>query len=105
MLSVRIALMTVLALGLAACSGGAPRSLPVKPGCEEATGQGVAPGRSSARLIAESSLRHQAHDLRGFMIKDGYHAIRPGAPRVVCHAYPLGLGLTQCVAKAQLCGR
>ena len=103
---VRFALISVPVLMLAACGGGTPgRHNPVRAGCEDATGQGVAPGRASARAVAEASLRHQAHDLRGYIIKDGYFGVRVGAPRVSCSAYPLGLGLTQCVAQASLCGR
>jgi len=106
MMCVRFALISVPILALAACSGGIPgRNDPIRAGCEDATGQGVAPGRASARAVAEASLRHQAHDLRGYMIKEGSYGVRVGAPRVMCFAYPLGLGLTQCVAKASLCGR
>lgn len=95
--------MTLPVLLLAGCGGGVPKGPPVRAGCEEATGQGVAQGRASARLIAQASLNQSVHELRGFMIKDGYHGVRPGAARVDCFGYALGLGLTQCVARVPLC--
>ncbi|MEQ1694478.1 MAG: hypothetical protein ABL901_01435 [Hyphomicrobiaceae bacterium] len=106
MLYMRIAVLSLPVLGFAGCSGGTPQSgLPLRAGCEEAVGQGVAPGKASARLLAQTSLTYQAQDLKGFMLKDGYRAVRAGAPHLVCTPYPLGLGLTLCLARAQLCGR
>ena len=76
----------------------------VRTGCEEAVAQGVSAGRASARLVAQTNLTHQAQDLRGYMIKDGYRAVRARRPQIDCKPYSLGFGLTRCVAKAQLCG-
>lgn len=106
MLYVRIALLCLPVLAVTGCGGFAPKSgLPARAGCEEAIGQGVSPGKANARLVAQANLTHQAQDLKGFMLKDGYRFVRSRAPRFHCHPYPLGLGLTQCVARAQLCGR
>ena len=106
MLYVRMALLSMPVLGLTACGGPAPKSgLAARAGCEEAIGQGVSPGKANARLVAQANLAYQAQDLKGFMLKDGYRAVQNRAPRIDCHPYPLGLGLTQCVARAQLCGR
>jgi hypothetical protein len=106
MLYVRVALLSVPVLVLTGCSGFAPKSgFPARTGCEEAIGQGVSPGKANARLVAQANLTYQAQDLKGFMLKDGYRAVHNRPSRTDCHPYPLGLGLTQCVARAQLCGR
>lgn len=105
MMYARVMLLVLPVLAFAGCSGGTPRSsLPVRAGCEVAIGQGVSPGKASARMVAQTDLKYQAQDLKGFMLKDGYRAVRNGPSLVECHPYPLGLGLTQCIARAQLCG-
>jgi hypothetical protein len=105
MVYVRIALVPTLVLVLTGCGGFAPKSgFPARAGCEEAIGQGVSPGKANARLVAQANLTYQAQDLKGFMLKDGYRSVYNRPSRIDCHAYPLGLGLTQCVARAQLCG-
>lgn len=106
MVYVRIVLLALPVIAVAACSGGAPQVGPaaVRGGCEEAAGQGVALGKASAQFVARTDLTYQAENLKGYMLKDGYHAVRLGSSRVDCQAYPLGFGLTHCVAKAQLCG-
>ena len=106
MVYVRVAWLWVPVLVLTGCSGFTPKSgFPARAGCEEAIGQGVSPGKANARLVAQANLTYQAQDLKGFMLKDGYRSVHNRAPRIDCHPYSLGLGLTQCVARAQLCGR
>lgn len=105
MLYVRNALLLLPVLVAAGCSGGAPQvGSAQRAGCEEAAGQGVALGKASATFVARTDLTTQAETLKGYMLKDGYRAVRSGPPRVDCQAYPLGFGLSHCVAKAQLCG-
>ena len=106
MLCVRIALLCMPLVAVTGCSGLAPKSgFSGRAGCEEAIGQGVSPGKANARLVAQANLTYQAQDLRGFMLKDGYRSVQNRAAKISCHPYALGLGLTQCVARAQLCGR
>ncbi len=88
------------------CGVGAPEQLQRgKVGCEEAVGQGVSIGKANARLIAEAAAIYQTEDLKGFMLRDGYRALTVGRRRIDCQSFELGGGLTQCVAKAQICGR
>ena len=105
MLSLRFALCFV-ALSLAGCSPSPPKSaVRFRTGCIEAVGQGVATGKADAGFIARANLSFQAQDLKGFMLNDGYRSVARRAPeRVVCRPYSLGLGLTQCVAKGDVCG-
>jgi hypothetical protein len=102
------ALGMIAVLLLAACSGGGRATKFIssaRVGCEDAVGQGVSAGRANARLVAQAQLKFQAQDLKGFMIKDGYGVIVARPTRIECRAYPLGLGLTQCFARSQLCSR
>jgi hypothetical protein len=102
---VRLVLMAAPLSVLAACSSGGPRNAaPVRAGCEDVSGQGVASGAGYARLIAQANLRHQGQDLRGYMLKDGYRTVRISRANVTCSVYSLGLGLKRCVARAQMCG-
>lgn len=105
MVNVRIVLVLLPIMLMAGCSGKLQTNAGLaRAGCEEAVAQGVSAGQASARLVAQTNLTHQAQDLRGFMIKDGYRAVRARRPQVDCRPYSLGFGLTRCVAKAQLCG-
>ena len=102
----RVAVSLLSLACLSGCGGQGPdRPGVFRSGCEEAIGHGIAPGRASAKLVAQANLSYQAQDLRGFMIKDGYRAVVVRAARIECHPYALGFGLTQCVAKSQLCSR
>jgi hypothetical protein len=103
---VRYALVVLGCFVVTGCGGGAPEKLQGgKMGCEEAVGQGVSPGRASARLIAQSTVAYQADDLKGFMLRDGYRAVLVKGRRVDCRGSELGGGLSLCVARLQVCGR
>jgi hypothetical protein len=89
---------------LMACSQG-QQSRQLRAVCEEAVAQAAAPGRASARLFALASVKYQVQEVRGFLLRDGYHGVREEKPAVVCGPYGLGLGLSRCIATVRLCSR
>ena len=73
--------------------------------CDEAVSQGTAFGRGQARAIAVNSLRYQVDDVRGYLLGQGLHRVRPAERSVTCSPSALGAGLVQCTAVTRFCGR
>lgn len=102
----RVVFFVLPVLVVGACGGNGLKTIATRPvGCEEAVGQGVSVGEARARLVAQSNLSNQVQELKAYMMREGYRSVRMRPARVACRAYALGLSLTQCVAKAQLCSR
>ena len=72
--------------------------------CDEAVSQGLAYGKGGAQAIAEAGIRHQIDDVRGYLLTQGFHKIRPAGGQTVCQPWSLGGGLTQCVVVKRFCG-
>lgn len=108
MFMMRIAVALFGAACLTACGaphGGSKSARAVRVGCEDASSQAAAPGQTSARMFAQGGLKYQIDDLKGYMLADGYRSVRVQSRRIDCRPYPLGAGLTQCIATARLCSR
>ena len=92
---------------LAACASLAPVASDRRADqrCDEAVSQAVSFGPGQARAIAESSVRQQEPDVRGYLVGAGVRRVRSAGKSVNCKPYALGYGLTQCVVVARYCGR
>ncbi len=98
----------VPALVLAGCGGETFSASTLTGGrCEEASARAVAPGTADGKLFALASLKYEVQDLKGFLLKNGFHSVRPRPPKVACSPYQIGFptGLKACVASALLCER
>lgn len=103
----RLTVPAVAALLLAGCATLAPETSQnaTTLRCDEAVGQGLSAGAGYARAIAESGVRYQVGDVRGYLLSAGLHRVRPAGKTVTCKPYLLGGGLTQCTVVARFCGR
>jgi hypothetical protein len=73
--------------------------------CDDAVAQGTAFGRGQAQAIAVNSLRNQVGDVRGYLLSQGLHRIRPAERSLTCRRSALGYGLIECTAVTRFCGR
>ena len=91
---------------LAGCSALklAPKAPPLSSRCDEAVSQGLAYGRGAAQAIAEAGIGHQIEDIRGYLLSQGYHHVRPAGGSHTCRPWELGGGLTQCIVVKRFCG-
>jgi hypothetical protein len=98
-----IAGVALLASGCATNAPGPARNASLR--CDEAISQGTAFGPGEARAIAVNSLKHQVDDVRGYLLAQGLHRVRPAERSVTCGPSALGAGLVQCTAVTRFCGR
>ena len=96
--------LLILALGGCAETSQIAGSLR-QPRCEDVAGNGTSFSASTARAIASSDVGHQIGDVKGLLLRAGYHHIRTVSHSTTCAAYPLNSAMTQCVARTRLCGR
>ncbi len=80
-------------------------SRPLAARCDEAVSQGLAYGKGGALAIAEAGIRPQIDDVRGYLLSQGLHHMRPAGGSHTCQPWSLGGGLTQCVVVKRFCGR
>ncbi len=73
--------------------------------CDDAVAQGTAFGRGHAQAIAVNSLRNQIGDIRGYLLSQGLHRVRPAGHSMSCRPSALGYGLIECTAATRYCGR
>lgn len=75
------------------------------PRCDEAAGEATMSSPAAARYFARVNLEQNLGASRGFLASQGAHQVRVAGRDMRCEPYPLGGGLTRCVAVARLCGR
>lgn len=72
--------------------------------CDEAAGEATMGSISTARYFARFNLDQNLGGTRGYLAAQGARQVRVVARDMQCQPYPLGGGLTRCVAVARLCG-
>lgn len=75
------------------------------PRCDEASGEATMGSLAAARYFARANVNQNLGASRGFLASQGVHAVRVAGRDMQCQPYPLGGGLTRCVAVVRLCGR
>jgi hypothetical protein len=100
---VAVALANLLLIGCSALKP-FPKSPSVASRCDEAVSQGLAYGRGAALAVAEAGIAHQIDDIRGYLLSEGFHRVRPAGGSRTCQPWELGGGLTQCVVIKRFCG-
>jgi len=99
--------IVVAVTGLSGCIPPREPVLPAQPRglvCDRTTATVTSVGRATAALYAEQSVRQQAQEVRGDMIRGGLRRVRMVHART--HCAPTGWSsLTTCTTVARLCGQ